>query len=102
MTLFSEYYEPKSPATVNCSYTNFPKANEEKVCDVDIREWHPCTRENHYNYHKSSPCIFLELKHNENWKPEFYDDSNSLPQDMPQHLKKRIKDTKSAEQVFAF
>ena len=36
-------------------------AEKGKVCDVDIKNWHPCTAANFYNYQKSAPCIFLKL-----------------------------------------
>ncbi|KAH9636183.1 hypothetical protein HF086_007135 [Spodoptera exigua] len=43
----------------NCDFKNLPPPG--KVCDVDIRRLEPCIDENHFSFHKSSPCIFLKL-----------------------------------------
>ncbi|KAK6642610.1 Sodium/potassium-transporting ATPase subunit beta-2 [Polyplax serrata] len=43
----------------NCDYDRPPSRGQ--VCDVDVKNWHPCTKENSFNYHKSGPCIFLKL-----------------------------------------
>lgn len=52
----------------------------------------------YFNYHRSSPCIFLELEQVEGWIPEYYD-PNDLPMDMPQQLKHRILSINNTEQV---
>lgn len=41
---------------------------EGKVCDVDLNSLTPCISENHYNYHKKAPCIFLKLNKVQNCK----------------------------------
>lgn len=74
----------------NCSYNEPPPKG--KVCEVDIRQFGPCTLENHYSYHKNAPCIFLKLNKIYGWEPVFYDDPSSLPSDMPTDLKEYIKD----------
>ncbi|XP_050101378.1 sodium/potassium-transporting ATPase subunit beta-2-like [Anopheles aquasalis] len=74
----------------NCSYNEPPPKG--KVCEVDIKQYGPCTQENHYSYHKSAPCIFLKLNKIYGWEPVFYDDSSSLPSAMPSDLKEYIKD----------
>lgn len=61
---FSDYITPGSipglGANINkCDYNQPPPPG--KVCDVDVKNWYPCTKENKYNYHKSAPCIFLKL-----------------------------------------
>lgn len=76
----------------NCDYGQEPPRGQ--VCDVDIKSWTPCTQENHYNYHRSAPCIFLKLNKIFGWIPQFFNDSNSLPGDMPLDLKAHIADTK--------
>ena len=43
----------------NCDYDRPP--NENQVCDVNVKDWFPCTKENKFNYHKSAPCIFIKL-----------------------------------------
>lgn len=67
------------------------------VCDVDIKQYGPCTLENHYNYHKSAPCIFLKLNKIYGWVPEFYNESSSLPSNMPTDLKDYIKEKEQKE-----
>lgn len=62
--IFTDYITPGSipglGANINkCDYNQPPPPG--KVCDVDVKNWYPCTKENKYNYHKSAPCIFLKL-----------------------------------------
>ncbi|XP_041972331.1 sodium/potassium-transporting ATPase subunit beta-2-like [Aricia agestis] len=77
----------------NCDFQNPPPPG--KVCDVDIRDWHPCTQENHFSFHKSSPCIFLKLNRIFGWRPEFYTGEDDLPQDMPVGLQEQIRNITS-------
>lgn len=74
----------------NCDYDRPPGKGQ--VCDVDVKNWAPCTQENNFNYHKSGPCIFLKLNKIYGWIPEFYNDSRNLPAAMPKDLKKHIED----------
>jgi sodium/potassium-transporting ATPase subunit beta len=79
----------------NCDYTQPPPPGQ--VCDVDIKNWSPCTQENNYNYHRSAPCIFLKLNKIYGWIPEFYNRSNELPAKMPRDLKEHIKQIETTE-----
>ncbi|KAK7590239.1 hypothetical protein V9T40_001852 [Parthenolecanium corni] len=74
----------------NCYYNQLP--NPGQVCFVDVKLLSPCTEENSYMYHRSSPCIILKLNKIYGWKPQFYTDPNDLPHDMPQQLKQHIRD----------
>ncbi|XP_026490528.1 sodium/potassium-transporting ATPase subunit beta-2-like [Vanessa tameamea] len=73
----------------NCDFKNLPPQG--KVCDVDIRSWSPCIDENHFSFHKSSPCIFLKLNRIYGWRPEFYNETSVLPTEMPLDLQYHIK-----------
>lgn len=79
----------------NCDYGQEPPRGQ--VCDVDIKRWEPCTQENNYNYHKSSPCIFLKLNKIFGWIPHFYNDSTHLPGNMPNELKTHIEEISRKE-----
>jgi sodium/potassium-transporting ATPase subunit beta len=72
----------------NCDYNQLPPPGQ--VCNVDIKNWAPCTQENNYNYHKSAPCIFLKLNKIYGWIPEYYNDTTRLPWNMPDSLKTEI------------
>ncbi|XP_055685932.1 sodium/potassium-transporting ATPase subunit beta-2-like isoform X2 [Lutzomyia longipalpis] len=74
----------------NCDYQRPPPPGQ--VCDVEIKSWTPCTQENNYNYHKSSPCVFLKLNKIYGWIPEYYNDSHYLPDGMPQQLKDLVRE----------
>ncbi|XP_014204420.1 sodium/potassium-transporting ATPase subunit beta-2-like [Copidosoma floridanum] len=81
---------PGSGANIHtCDYNHPPGPGQ--VCSVDAREFAPCTFENHYGYHKSSPCIFLKLNKIFGWRPEYYNDSSALPEKMPNKLKTHIR-----------
>ncbi|XP_046961710.1 sodium/potassium-transporting ATPase subunit beta-2-like [Vanessa cardui] len=73
----------------NCNFKNLPPPG--KVCDVDIRGLAPCIDENHFSFHKSSPCIFLKLNRIYGWRPEFYNETSVLPTEMPLDLQYHIK-----------
>ncbi|XP_045470069.1 sodium/potassium-transporting ATPase subunit beta-2-like [Harmonia axyridis] len=88
-SLETYYYEKKYVSRKSCSYIDPPKSGE--VCNIDIREWGPCNQERYYNYHMNAPCIFLKLNKIQGWVPEYYNDTNNLPEDMPQQLKDLIK-----------
>ncbi|XP_058808798.1 sodium/potassium-transporting ATPase subunit beta-2-like [Phymastichus coffea] len=77
----------------NCDYDHAPAPGQ--VCAVDVKNWHPCTKENSYGYHKSQPCIFLKLNKIYGWRPEYYNDTANLPKKMPNSLKDHIKSIKN-------
>ncbi|XP_071445292.1 sodium/potassium-transporting ATPase subunit beta-2-like isoform X1 [Hetaerina americana] len=76
----------------NCDYNHLPGPGQ--VCDEDVKNWKPCTSENYYDYHKSTPCIFLKLNKIYGWVPEYYNDTENLPKEMPEDLKEYIHDLK--------
>ncbi|XP_065346789.1 sodium/potassium-transporting ATPase subunit beta-2-like [Cloeon dipterum] len=82
---------------VICDYNNPPA--EGKVCDVPIKDWSPCISENGYNYKKSAPCIFLKLNKIFDWMPQFYNESSSLPDNMPEDLKNHIRDSNKPNEL---
>ncbi|XP_016964140.1 sodium/potassium-transporting ATPase subunit beta-2 isoform X2 [Drosophila biarmipes] len=79
----------------NCDYNQPPPKGQ--VCDVDIKSWSPCTKENNYSYHKSAPCIFLKLNKIYGWIPEYYNDSRDLPESMPSSLKTYIGEVQKTQ-----
>lgn len=80
--------------TVHCDFEKYPGDN---VCYVDPKEWSYCSSENHYSYHRSAPCIFLKLNKIYNWIPEYCNDTDKLPENMPKDLQDHIKNTENAE-----
>ncbi|KAI5742566.1 sodium/potassium-transporting ATPase subunit beta-2-like isoform X2 [Diaphorina citri] len=73
----------------NCDYDRPPGRGQ--VCDVDVKLFDPCTEENHFNYHKSGPCLFLKLNKVYGWIPEYYNDTQNLPRGMPGQLRNYIE-----------
>lgn len=73
----------------HCSFETPPPKGQ--VCDVAVQTWAPCVKENHYNFHKSAPCVFLKLNKIFGWIPEYYNDSTALPDNMPGALKEFVK-----------
>ncbi|XP_054282858.1 sodium/potassium-transporting ATPase subunit beta-2-like [Macrosteles quadrilineatus] len=82
----------------NCDYDRPPGRGQ--VCDVDVKNWHPCISENQFNYHKSGPCVFVKLNKIYGWIPEYYNDTSTLPSDMPADLKAHINQQKSVNPLF--
>jgi sodium/potassium-transporting ATPase subunit beta len=61
------------------------------VCKLDINDFDKCTSKYAYGYNNSAPCIFLKLNRIYGWKPDYYNDPDNLPEEMPQSLKDKIK-----------
>uniref|UniRef100_A0A1L8DEV7 Putative sodium/potassium-transporting atpase subunit beta-2 n=2 Tax=Nyssomyia neivai TaxID=330878 RepID=A0A1L8DEV7_9DIPT len=71
-----------------CDFDNPPQPG--RVCAVDVAHWGECSRDFGYGFNKSQPCVFVKLNRIFNWLPEFYDNVNDLPEDMPDDLKEYI------------
>lgn len=81
---------------MDCDYDRPPM--DGRVCNVDVRKgFGPCTKENVYGYLKHAPCVFLRLDAPRNWTPEFYNESNDLPEDMAHNVKDYIHQIKGNE-----
>ncbi|KAJ6649707.1 Sodium/potassium-transporting ATPase subunit beta-1 [Pseudolycoriella hygida] len=96
--LLSQFLQPYTNRTlmvgagknqVQCDFDKGPGYGQ--VCAVNVDKLGPCSESNGFNYNKSAPCIFLKLNKIYNWEPEYYDDINNLPNEMPQDLKDEIK-----------
>lgn len=73
---------------VICDFDKMPTGDQ--VCHVDLDKFGACGPKNHYGFNSSSPCIFLKLNRIFDWVPDYYDDPNNLPENMPQQLKDKI------------
>ncbi|XP_053692021.1 sodium/potassium-transporting ATPase subunit beta-1 [Sabethes cyaneus] len=62
----------------------------QSVCTVDTVKFGPCNRANKYGYNISQPCVFLKLNRIYGWEPDYYDDVNELPENMPKDLVEHI------------
>ncbi|KAH8285826.1 hypothetical protein KR018_010937 [Drosophila ironensis] len=109
------YQDLEKQNQVNCSFDSPPQ--DGKVCGIDVQSFAPCTFENNFGYHVARPCIFLKLNkvirniwdiysiedlpisgngfQIYNWVPEIYNDSKTLPAEMPEELKQHIKEKQS-------
>jgi sodium/potassium-transporting ATPase subunit beta len=102
MEFLDKYYTPGKIEKGNaylktCSYTELASPTE--VCEVDVKDWGDCSRDQFFNYYRSSPCIFLKLNKIYGWTPDYYDDPNDLPADMPKNLKEHIRNITRPEEV---
>lgn len=61
------------------------------VCNVDPRDWGPCSDVNDFGYSESMPCMFLQLNNINGWTPEYYDNPDALPSEMPADLRQYIR-----------
>lgn len=95
---FLEVYNQtsKHENKVKCTYREGGPPDG-KFCDVDVSQWSPCTKHREYNYDRHGPCIFLKLNKIFGWKPDVYNNTNDLPEKMPDHLKEYIKQTVRGE-----
>lgn len=84
--LFLAYRYP-NPNRQKCDYNNPPAPG--KVCGVDLEELGVCSPKNNYGLQGSSACVFLKLRHDPSWTPEYFN-STELPSELPNHLKDYI------------
>lgn len=101
MGYLDKYYTPGKIAKGNvpikrCSYGEPPALGQ--VCDVNVRLWEECSPEQYFNFHRNSPCIFLKLNRIFGWVPQYYNDPNDLPDDMPKELKEHIRNITKPEE----
>lgn len=73
------------------------KLNRGDVCAVTLENFGPCNRNQSYGYDRSKPCFFLKLNKIMEWVPEYYEDVNDLPEDMPEDLKTYVKSIPAKE-----
>ncbi|KAG5881105.1 hypothetical protein JTB14_024350 [Gonioctena quinquepunctata] len=106
LQFLDKYYFPSKIAKGNgqiksCSHSDYPAMGE--VCEVEVRDWGECNRDQFFHYHKNSPCIFLKLNKIYGWTPEYYDKVDELPAEMPTKLKEHIRsinNTKERQNVW--
>lgn len=92
-------YETPHPNRVKCDYNNPPPPG--KSCEVNLNDFTPCTAEKNYELTKKSICVFLKLRKNPSWKPEYYN-ATSLPDKMPADLKEFIQKSGKSQQKMAW
>ncbi|XP_015608284.1 sodium/potassium-transporting ATPase subunit beta-2 [Cephus cinctus] len=78
-----------------CSYDQPIKPGN--VCAVDVSDWGPCSPQEGYGFNNSAPCVFIKLNRIFGWIPEYYNDTQDLPKDMPASLISHIKAVKTSE-----
>ncbi|KAJ9597828.1 hypothetical protein L9F63_011323 [Diploptera punctata] len=90
-------YKTKTSASnvVDCDYNKKPGKGQ--VCKVDINSWNPCISSKNFDYPNGRPCVFIKLNKILKWEPDYYDNPNALPGNMPKDLKKYIKEIKNTK-----
>lgn len=58
---------------------------------TNLAAFDPCTKENFYGYTTGTPCIFMKLRKDYDWLPQFYNLSH-LPKHLPVELKEHIEE----------
>lgn len=92
-SVMDEFLQPYNQSSESnqkiCNFNQIPDPN--KVCVVDIHQFGPCSPANEYGYNKGRPCVFLKLNKIFDWSPEFFDQVDDLPENMPTDLVEHIK-----------
>jgi len=92
---FLEPYKGTGKRQKECTFNETHDPNQ--VCIVDINNLGNCSPENNYGYLNGRPCVFLKLNKIFDWYPEYYDNPNDVPEDMPSELKEHIGNTTETE-----
>lgn len=86
---FLQEYQTTVNNSKECNYTS-GRDDENMVCDVDINSWGDCKPNGTFI---PNVCMFFKINKIFEWKPDYYKDLESLPQEMPEDLKNVINDT---------
>lgn len=78
-----------------CDFNTPPKPGQ--VCAFDVTNLGPCSAGGGYGYNRSAPCIFVKLNRIYGWMPDFYEDVDDLPAEMPEDLANHIRSIPAAE-----
>ncbi|KAK3927430.1 Sodium/potassium-transporting ATPase subunit beta-2 [Frankliniella fusca] len=92
-----------APNTQPCDFNNPPRPG--MVCTMPMESWGRCQEVNGYGYNSSTPCVFVKLNKASSftelettlnfgifgWVPEYYNDTEALPEEMPLTLKNYIR-----------
>lgn len=90
-----KYYTTKLNSTLarDCQYNNgntvLPKGD---FCKVSLDSYGSCAPDMGYGFGSGHPCIFLKLNRIYGWVPEYYNDTATLPQEIPAHTREKIVD----------
>lgn len=77
-----------------CNYDTTVKPGH--VCAVEVEKWGPCSPSQQYGFNNSAPCVFIKLNRIYGWVPEYYNDTENLPPEMPATLVEHIKSINSS------
>lgn len=94
---FLEKYRNKSEILKACTADDPSNANT--ACEFDFTTLGPCGQPP-YGYKDGKPCIFLKLNKIFGVQNEPYNDTNALPEEMPDDLKKHIGAQGNKNQVW--
>ncbi|XP_076674471.1 sodium/potassium-transporting ATPase subunit beta-1-like isoform X2 [Andrena cerasifolii] len=90
-----EYNKNKSNYDVNCGNGNFQSNHsEEKPCFFDIKNLGACSRPPYGYAAPLQPCVLIKFNKRFDWAPKYYNQSSTLPEDMPANLKKAVQQSK--------
>ncbi|KRT84435.1 hypothetical protein AMK59_2625, partial [Oryctes borbonicus] len=88
-SFLAEYTVDNRRNRVICDFGKPPP--DGKACEVDMDDFGDCSPTNGFGYNTSSPCVYLKLNRIYGWVPEYYNDTKTLPPEMPAELVKEIQ-----------
>ncbi|XP_072936823.1 sodium/potassium-transporting ATPase subunit beta-2-like [Epargyreus clarus] len=75
------------------------KPPREEVCSFDPKLLGPCSKENDYGFPDKTPCIIVKLNKIFDFDPDFFDDPDNLPEEMPLEIKEYINSTTKPQEL---
>lgn len=85
--IFFPAYSSQNPNRQKCDYDKLPAPG--KVCEYDLNQLGLCLPKISYESTPLAACIFLKLRVDPSWTPQFLNASN-LPDEVPKDLKDYI------------
>lgn len=84
----NETYIKSHPNRFDCSFDNPPEHN--RACNIPLDKFGACTEKQNFGYTVGKPCIFLKLNKIYDWQPQIYNETKTLPKEMPEDLRNHI------------
>ncbi|XP_076384778.1 sodium/potassium-transporting ATPase subunit beta-1-like [Megalopta genalis] len=90
-TFLKEYNKNVSKYDVNCQDDNFQSNHPHKPCYFNIESLGACSKYPYGYSNPLQPCVLVKFNKRFDWVPDCYNQSSSLPENIPDSLKKAIQ-----------
>ena len=69
------------------------------MCEVDLNSLGPCSPSNDYGIKSGYACVFLKLRFDPSWSPQYFN-ASELPEDIPTDMKALISENRNQKMIW--